>query len=182
MRRTLIWSMLVAAVLTSAASAALINENLLVEIPQGYKIDFQDRQPAMLMNEMVPKDQTVGDWTEMVTVQIFYRLKTTPDEFEAKLADGWVKSCPGATTHSVVSGGENGYQTGVWILNCPKNPAKIRAVERRDRAVDEISARDRNLRLPPDRPRLSADQSLAGGVQCAARWLRDCSCGSLHQR
>jgi hypothetical protein len=37
---------------------------------------------------MVPSDQTVDDWTEMVTVQIFYGLKTTPEAFESRVADG----------------------------------------------------------------------------------------------
>jgi hypothetical protein len=50
--------------LTHAALAQLVNENLLVTIPPGYKIDFKDRNPDRLINEMVPEDQTVGDWTE----------------------------------------------------------------------------------------------------------------------
>jgi hypothetical protein len=109
--------------LTHAALAQLVNENLLVTIPPGYKIDFKDRKPDRLINEMVPEDQTVGDWTEMVTVQIFYGLKATPEAFENRVADGWLKACPGATTSSIVSGPENGYPAGVWLLNCPRNPA-----------------------------------------------------------
>jgi hypothetical protein len=65
-----------------------VNENLLVEVPPGYKIDFKDRNSDRLINEMVPSDQTVDDWTEMVTVQIFYGLKTTPEAFESRVADG----------------------------------------------------------------------------------------------
>jgi hypothetical protein len=110
-------------VLSSAATADLVNENLLVEVPPGYKMDFKDRNFDRLINEMVPVDQTVDEWTEMVTVQIFYGLKTTPEAFENKVADGWLKSCPGATTGLIVSGPENGYPAGVWILSCPRNPA-----------------------------------------------------------
>ena len=105
------------------ASAQLTNENLLVEVPPGYKIDFQDHKPNMLMNEMVPTNETVNNWTEMVTVQIYYNLKTTPEQFTAKLAGGWIAACPGATSSSVASGDENGYPAAVWLLNCPKNPA-----------------------------------------------------------
>ncbi len=123
MLRALLWSSFVALTPTGAASADLINENLLVAIPPGYKIDFKDRDPDRLMNEMVPSDQTVDDWTEMVTVQIFYGLKTTPEEFEDRVADGWLKSCDGATTNPIVSGPENGYPAGVWLLTCPRNPA-----------------------------------------------------------
>jgi hypothetical protein len=78
--------------LTFAASSQLINENLLVTIPPSYKIDFKDRKPDRLINEMVPEDQTVDDWSEMVTVQIFYGLKTTSEEFENRVADGWLKA------------------------------------------------------------------------------------------
>jgi hypothetical protein len=116
-------SFLFALALTRAASAELVNENLLVALPPGYKIDFSDRKPKMLINEMVPADQAVKDWTEMVTVQIFYDLKTTPDAFEAKMAKGWSESCPGATSTAIAQDVENGYPAGVWMLNCPKNPA-----------------------------------------------------------
>jgi hypothetical protein len=115
--------MFFASTLMRTASAQLVNENLLVEVPPGYKIDFQDHKPNMLMNEMVPTSETVGDWTEMVTVQIYYNLKTTPEQFTAKLASGWMAACPGATSNSVASGDENGYSAAVWLLNCPKNPA-----------------------------------------------------------
>lgn len=115
--------MFFALTLMRTASAQLVNENLLVEVPPGYKIDFQDHKPNMLMNEMVPTSETVGNWTEMMTVQIFYNLKTTPEKFTNTLAGGWIAACPGATSNSVASGDENGYPAAVWLLNCPKNPA-----------------------------------------------------------
>jgi hypothetical protein len=96
-------------VLSSAATADLVNENLLVEVPPSYKIDFKDRNSDRLINEMVPVD--------------LYGLKTTPEAFENTIADGWLKSCPGATAGLIVSGPENGYPAGVWILSCPRNPA-----------------------------------------------------------
>ncbi len=123
MRRAFWLSMFFALTLTRAASAQLTNENLLVTVPSGYKIDFQEHKPNSLMNEMVPTSETVNDWTEMVTVQIFYNLKTTPDAFEAKMASGWLAACPGAKNVSIASGPENGYPAAVWLLNCPKNPA-----------------------------------------------------------
>jgi hypothetical protein len=121
--RRLLLAFIAAVALTGAATAALVDENLLVKIPPGYKVDFKDRNADRLINEMVPSDQTVGDWTEMVTVQIFYGLKATPEAFEGRVADGWLKSCPGATTGPIASGPENGYPAGVWLLNCPRNPA-----------------------------------------------------------
>jgi hypothetical protein len=115
--------MFFALTLARPASAQLVNENLLVTVPSGYKIDFQEHKPKGLMNEMVPTSETVDNWTEMVTVQIFYNLKTTPDDFEGKMASGWLAACPGAKNESIASGPENGYPAAVWLLNCPKNPA-----------------------------------------------------------
>ena len=109
--------------LARTASAQLVNENLLVVVPPGYKLDYQNKKPNSLMNEMVPVGESVNDWTEMVTVQIFYNLKATPDQFEGTLAKGWLGTCPGARAEPVASGPEHGYLAGVWLLNCPKNPA-----------------------------------------------------------
>ena len=60
MRRALLTSLAFAIMLSRTAAAQLVNENLLVEVPPGYKIDFQDRKTDMLINEMVPSDQSVG--------------------------------------------------------------------------------------------------------------------------
>jgi hypothetical protein len=109
--------------LMRTAAAQLVNENLLVSVPDGYKIGFQDKEPNSLINEMVPESETVNDWTEMITVQIFYNLRTAPEDFERKMASGWANACPGARIDNIASGPENGYPAGVWLLNCPKNPA-----------------------------------------------------------
>jgi hypothetical protein len=105
------------------AHAEPVNENLLVAVPPGYKIDFRDKKPNSLMNEMVPAAETVNNWTEMLTVQIFYNMKATPEQFVAKMVSGWTAACPGARSSEIANGPENGYPAGVWLLNCPKNPA-----------------------------------------------------------
>ena len=108
--------------LVRPAAAQLVNENLLVEMPPGYKVGFRDKNNDRLMSEMVPANQTVDDWTEMVTVQIYYGLKATPEQFEARVEKGWLAACPGATANAVASAVENGYPMLLWLLNCPRNP------------------------------------------------------------
>jgi hypothetical protein len=106
-----------------AAPADLEDENLLVTVPPGYKVGFSDTKPNMLMNEFVPDKETVENWTEMVTVQVFRGLKTTPQEFMDDMDKRWRTGCPTAEEpHTVAAVPENGYPTLVWLLLCPKNP------------------------------------------------------------
>lgn len=105
-----------------AASAQLVNENLLVAIPEGYKIGFNNRQPKMIMQEMVPQAETVEAWTEMVTVQVFLGLKNiTPAQYASNMQAIWGKACPNATSLPVAKGAENGYPFLLWVSSCPRN-------------------------------------------------------------
>ena len=104
------------------ARADLENENLLTTMPAGYKVDFQQRKGNMLMTEMVPVGESVNNWTEMVTVQIFYGLKTvTPEQFRMRMEGLWQGSCPNSTSKAISQGTERGYPTGMWALFCPLN-------------------------------------------------------------
>jgi hypothetical protein len=94
---------LMIAMTTPACLAELKDENILAKLPAGYKIGFQQKNNDMLISEMVPVDQSVKNWTEMITVQVFYALKATPDQFG--------------------QGRENGYPSMVWLQNCPLNKA-----------------------------------------------------------
>ena len=67
------------------AAAELVNENLLAGLPSGYKVGFHDKQGNLEMTEWVPAKETVNNWTEMVTVQIFFGLKMPPEEFMRSL-------------------------------------------------------------------------------------------------
>ena len=76
----------------------------------------------MVMSEMVPAGETVNNWTEMVTVEIFHELKTPPEKFRDTLRQRWIAACPGGSGADVKSGKENGYPVLVWLLDCPNNP------------------------------------------------------------
>ena len=102
--------------------AELKDENLLQTLPQGYKIDFQTRKGNMQMTEMVPQNESVNNWSEMITTQVFFGLKNiTPEEFQARLQKTWADSCKGADFAPVTQGVENGYSFAIWIQTCPLN-------------------------------------------------------------
>jgi hypothetical protein len=106
----------------ATAAAQLVNENLLVAIPPGYKIEFQDKKNNMQMTEMVPAGQTVNDWTEMVTVQIFFGLKVAPELFRKRIENGWFEACFDGQSEPLPTALENGYPSLIWVLSCPRNP------------------------------------------------------------
>jgi hypothetical protein len=104
---------------TKPANATL--ENLMVVKPQGYKIDFQKADESSWITEMVPSNESVNKWTEMVTTQVFYKLKgLLPTKVRDQMIKAWVAGCPGATTTLVADKMEHGYPVAVWIQTCPK--------------------------------------------------------------
>jgi hypothetical protein len=113
-----------AALCARPALAELVNENLLAAAPPGYKVGFHDKKNDLQITEWVPANQTVQNWTEMLTVQVFYGLKIAPEQFMHQLEQRWHSACPGSgAAQPIVGSVENGYPTLVWILDCPKNPA-----------------------------------------------------------
>lgn len=109
------------ALFSSAAMAQLRDENLLVSMPEGYKIGFQNKAGGVLITEMVPAGETVENWTEMVTVQILFGNKIPPVRFEANIKKLWAASCSGSSAHPIFSGDERGYPVALWFLSCPLN-------------------------------------------------------------
>jgi hypothetical protein len=105
------------------ASAEPLGETLLVAPPPGYKIGFRDTTNGQATTEWVPAAETVNDWSEMVTIQIFHDLNTTPNSFMLNVERHWRAACPNAEdVQPIAKGFENGYPAQVWILHCPHNP------------------------------------------------------------
>lgn len=100
--------------------AQLKNENLLVGLPQGFKVGFSDSRNGMNMQEWVPANETVQNWTEMVTVQVFLNRKDLdPVQFLATMEKQWAGACKGSTATPAVTGRANGYASATTLLRCP---------------------------------------------------------------
>ena len=107
--------------LTSEAAFAFEGENLLVAMPDGYKVDFQQKKGSARITEMVPANETVQGWTEMVTVQVFGGMKgVTPDQFRDRMVKLWTGSCADAVAGPPTRAVENGYPIAFWMMNCPQ--------------------------------------------------------------
>jgi len=108
---------------TLAPASAIESEKLIVSIPQAYTLGFNNRKDNMTIEEYVTGGQTVDNWTELVTVQIFQGMKSVrPDEFRGRMEALWDKACPNSSVQSVARGVENGYPTNTWMMDCPVNP------------------------------------------------------------
>lgn len=109
---------------TRAGLAEFRDENILMSLPDGYVVGFQNNSGKMLIMEMVPKGQTVENWTDLITMQVFYqRGDLKPADFESDMVTKWAASCPGSNYQPVKAGVENGYEFSFWILACDRNPA-----------------------------------------------------------
>ena len=109
-------------ILISAPALAFDGENLLVSMPQGYKVGFEQKKANAQITEMVPLNETVDGWTEMVTVQVFNGLKgVTPGQFRERMVKLWSGACANAVAGPPTQAVENGYPIAFWMLSCPLN-------------------------------------------------------------
>lgn len=96
-------------------------ETLLMSSPKDYKIVTQTRKGQMTIAEFIPNKESLSDWREMVTVQIFHGLKTaTPAKFRV-LMDLQAKSvCKSNASVTVSEKMENGYPVLFWYQGCER--------------------------------------------------------------
>lgn len=103
----------------SASAQPVQNETLMVAEPDGYTIANSGRRSNAEVTQMVPSGQTVTDWTEMVTVQIYPDVSAfTFNTYAAGLEERFKAACESAEAHALKRGQENGYDTEYWELNC----------------------------------------------------------------
>src|SRR5262249_50083700 len=96
---------------------------ILVPVPKGYKVDFQRNDPNSRVTEMVPVNQSGKNWTEKLTVRVFYKLSdVTPEKFKTQVEQLWSKACPGSESKPVKAGNEGGLPSAIWVMTCKSNP------------------------------------------------------------
>ena len=111
---------LLALLLCDAVSAQMKDENFLVGMPDGFKVGFQNKTPTSRITELVPRHETVQDWSQMVTVQIYTGVPNlTPSKMYESMVALWAQACSGYNGINISEGVENGYQTMTWLFVCP---------------------------------------------------------------
>lgn len=123
MRGALILS-LALATCPALAAEPLADEILLQVVPDGFVIGHAADNGREAITELVPRGETVRDWSRMLTVQVMRgRGHVTPAQFRAAIGEAWLQACPDGRVAAMSSAAENGYPTGVWVQECPRNPA-----------------------------------------------------------
>jgi hypothetical protein len=96
-------------------------ENLLFSPPNDFKIGFQSQHDNRLMTEWVPAGETVEDWTQMLTVQVYRGATVDAATFLQGVGKRYMDDCPGTTAKGIYTGQVNGYVVSMLLLKCPNN-------------------------------------------------------------
>jgi hypothetical protein len=116
-------AVLLLATASPAPSQSLLQaENLLFAPPPDFKVGYESNHDNRLMTEYVPAGQTVDDWTQMLTVQIFRGATVDSATFLQGVGKRYMDACPGTTAKGIFTGNTNGYVVSMLQLNCPNNP------------------------------------------------------------
>jgi hypothetical protein len=142
------------------AADDLKNENILVSPPEGYRIGFEERKDNERITRMIPSSETMENWTEMLTIQVFRgKNGVAPETFEANAARLWAEKCLRAEKFHIADGIENGYAFRFWMLSCSSNKdsggpevAWFKAIQ----GNDAVYVARRTARFTPNR-----DQTIA---------------------
>jgi len=100
--------------------AGLQGENLLQPLPAGFRIASEQAEGKATLTEMLPVDETVDQWTRMVTTQIYRGMDDTSffAKYTNQMKGRWSSACDVADTKPFSDGVENGYTTHVWLQIC----------------------------------------------------------------
>ena len=127
LKRLIVLSLLALLSAKTAFAEPLRGENMLVPLPKGFKMGANSHPKGMLVVEYVPQDETVQNWSRMVTQQIvFGASRVDPDALPRSMSPGWASSCPGGSSQKILGAAERGYPVSIWMFLCPLNPATQR--------------------------------------------------------
>ncbi|RTL61214.1 MAG: hypothetical protein EKK41_27690 [Hyphomicrobiales bacterium] len=74
----------------------IFSQVLVYQYPTSFKAAFEAPSPQKYLLELVPKNESVDAWSEMITISGYKDLasKATPQDFAARIAGGFKNACP----------------------------------------------------------------------------------------
>jgi hypothetical protein len=96
-------------------------ENFQVPLPEGWKIGWGKNDETLQMTELVPAAETVENWTQMVTVQIFKgRTDLNPKTFSESMAGLFQRGCDKVGAGKIGQRTVNGYASAQILIACTR--------------------------------------------------------------
>jgi hypothetical protein len=111
-----------AAAAIASSQTLTAGENLVFSPPKNFAVGYRSSHDNRVMTEYVPDGQTVDDWTQLVTVQIFHGATVDPATFLKGVGARYEGHCPGTSAKGIFTGQSNGYVVSMLLLKCPNNP------------------------------------------------------------
>src|ERR1044071_5261256 len=106
MMRNLVMLALIFVALPARAQSG--EEKLITTVPEGYDVLYHDRVGNAVISQFAPSSETLTNWSELTTVQIFDQSFQI-DAFKASMDTTLRDSCPASTAPETIdSGDENG--------------------------------------------------------------------------
>jgi hypothetical protein len=102
--------------------AQVTDENVFMKVPTGFALGYRNRTTQDSMTEYVLKGETVDNWSEIATSQIFHGNGRAPDAAAVSMRQVAANVCRGNESTPVINGQVNGYAFATWIDHCPMNP------------------------------------------------------------
>jgi hypothetical protein len=169
-----------------SGQAQFRGENLLVSPPPGFKVGFQDSRGGVIIQEWVPEGETVQNWSEMVTVQLFQnRRDLDPRAMLGTIQRGWLNACKGSMPAPIVASRIDGYEAASMVLRCPLNGETGKPETTAFRAIrgrDSFYVVQRAVRSVPDADRLARMESYLASVGVCDTRSAQSPCPNLDAR
>lgn len=95
-------------------------ENLMFVLPKGFKQIHQARNQQQMIMEFVPEGETVKDWTEMVTLRVYFGVRNVdPRAVNKDMQERvWRPVCGRIETHEPALRQEKGYHVSAAVIDC----------------------------------------------------------------
>ena len=171
---------------STAVLAQLTDENLVFSLPQGYKLGHQSLNNNIQLQEFVPQSETVENWTELVTAQIFRGRKgIDPGTFLRGTGERFRAACPGTQPSTIHSGQANGYRVSMLLLHCPLNPQTGKPEVTFFRAIegnDSFYLVQKAFRFAPNQAQIDAAAKYLGTVNVCDSRLPAQHCPDLQEQ
>ncbi|TCS41625.1 hypothetical protein [Reinekea marinisedimentorum] len=103
----------------SGQTGSIENEVLIQQIPQDWHEVTFVQQDNMSIKEVIPKDQDINSWEEILSTEIIAGgIDVSVEAFIQNLNKSWALACPQVSTKPAIETVENGYTSYFWLQTC----------------------------------------------------------------